>query len=174
METRRDESKRRAITQAFVNPFTRGLGKWKEWLYRLLSALSAWWLLSNIVLPKTNMSSTVIMRYIPHLISGTWVGPRQPCQLPETYMRTKLLVHIIQWILMILQFDWKRFNKTDKRKKKPPKTFSHVQINLFCLWKDKNALTVLTDTDSHYAVLFIQIRSFIMRRMQSFVWTCGG
>lgn len=52
METRRDESKRRAITQAFVNRFTRGLGKWKEWLYRLLSALSAWRLLSNIVLPK--------------------------------------------------------------------------------------------------------------------------
>lgn len=94
METRRDESKRRAITQAFVNRFTLGLGKWKEWLYRLLYALSAWRLLSNIVLAKTNISSTVIMKYILHLISGSRVGHKQTRQLSETYMGTSSLTHI--------------------------------------------------------------------------------
>lgn len=99
METRRDGSKRRAITQAFVSHFTQGWGEWKEWLCRPLSAPRAWRLLSNRVLPKTNISSTVIMKYILHLISGSgaWLW-----RLPEDVHEHQLVTsfQITVWILI--------------------------------------------------------------------------
>lgn len=79
METRRDESKKKGNYKGFCQLFYSGV-KWEvkrtiTWPFVLSSA---WLLLSNTVMAKTNISSTVIMQYILHLIRGSKAGPKQP------------------------------------------------------------------------------------------------
>lgn len=58
---------------------------------------SAWCLLSDILLPKTNISSTVIIQYMLHLISrGSEAGPKQPCQLSKLLEEQQQLVNSFQ------------------------------------------------------------------------------
>lgn len=59
----------------YCQTFRSGLREWKEGLYRPLSSLREWWLLSSIVSSKTNSSSASIVKYKPGLMSLRRVRP---------------------------------------------------------------------------------------------------
>lgn len=78
METRRDESKKEGNYKGFCQSFYSGVREVKRTITRPFVLSSAWLLLSNTVMAKTNISSTVIMQYILHLIRVSKAGPKQP------------------------------------------------------------------------------------------------
>lgn len=91
METRRDESKRRAITQAFVNRFTLGFREVKRMIIQDFVCITV--TVKYCFCTKQTISLTVIMKDTIYLISGSGVGHKQTRQLSEAYMSTSLLSH---------------------------------------------------------------------------------
>lgn len=165
METRRDESKKEGNYKGFCQSFYSGVREVKRTITRPFVLSSAWLLLSNTVMAKTNISSTVIMQYILHLIRASKAGPKQPLsafwladkhQLVSSFETTAWMLISVS---VIHTYNYKISNKLFVHVNTGGfLLFSQINFDALCLWKaGRRTHTKLWQIDIIQYLAFVRV-----------------